>query len=402
MARRPQRASRGLATRLLGLALGAAVGVAVAVGTQLPLMGRPATATVVVALPTGASAPPAWPGEGAAALTIPSLGVAVQDSPIVLPIASLTKMMTAYVALRHLPLAGDASGPCVVINQADYDTYLHADASGQSYVKVALGEEICERQLLEGLVVGSANNFALILAELADHSVPAFVAEMNSTARAMGLTHTHYAEPSGYKPGSVSTALEQAELAQRFMAEPVLAQIAAMTSVDLPVAGVVTTYTPFLGTDGVVGVKSGRTDAAGGCVVLAVDFAVGGVARTLYVAVLDQRGGDLLGPAGLAALTLAESAEAGVRPVTLGAGRVAGRVGWGASGTPVVLERAVTVWWWAGGARPTVSVDLGRFTRGVRAGEVVGSLRLRAETSARVALVAARSASPPSLLDRLR
>ena len=154
MARRPQRASRGLATRLLGLLLGLAVGAGVAVGTQLPLMGRAASLVVTVALPTGADSPPAWPSGGAAALTIPSLGVAVQNSPIVLPIASLTKMMTAYVALEHLPLVGDATGPCVVVNQAAYDTYLHAVASGQSYVKVAVGEEICERQLLEGLSSG--------------------------------------------------------------------------------------------------------------------------------------------------------------------------------------------------------------------------------------------------------
>ena len=359
MARRPQRASRGLLTRLLGLALGLAVGAAVAVGTQLPLMGRAASATVrVTGLDDAAGAPPVWPSAGSAALTIPSLGVAVQDSPAVLPIASLTKMMTAYLVIEHLPLSGDETGPCVVINQAAYDTYLHAVASDQSYVKVAIGEEICERQLLEGLIVGSANNYALILAELADHSVPDFVAEMNATALSMGLTHTHYAEPSGYKPGSVSTALEQAELAQRFMAQPVLADIAGLTSVDLPVAGVVTTYTPFLGSDGVDGVKSGRTDAAGGCVVLSIDFSAEGVARTLYVAVLGQRGGNLLGPAGDAAIALAESAEAGVRSLTLRAGERVGRVGWGLSSTPVALARAVTVWWWAGGAAPRVSVHL--------------------------------------------
>ena len=175
-----------------------------------------------------------------------------------------------------------------------------------------------------------------------------------------------------------------------------------MTSVDLPVAGEVTTYTPFLGTDGVVGVKSGRTDAAGGCVVLSVDFASGAVARTLYVAVLDQRGGDLLGPAGDAAIALARSAEAGVRSVSVRAGDVVGRVGWGPSSAPVVLERAVTVWWWAGGAAPRVRVRLDRLTRAVRAGQVVGTLSLRAGTSARVALVAADAASPPTLADRLR
>ncbi|HEV2426707.1 MAG TPA: hypothetical protein VGS61_00640 [Acidimicrobiales bacterium] len=402
MARRPERASRGLLTRLLGVVLGVAIGAAGVVGTQLPLLGKTASASLSVALAGTKGATPTWPSAGSAALTIPSLHVAVQDSPIVLPIASLTKMMTAYVALAKLPLYGAALGPCVIINDADYATYLHAVASGQSYVKVAVGEQICERQLLEGLLVGSANNFALILAELADHSVAAFVAEMNATATALGLTHTHYVEPSGYKPGSVSTALEQADLAQRVMAQPVLAQIVAMTSVDLPVAGVVTTYTPFLGHDGVVGVKSGRTAAAGGCVVLAVDFTVDGVARTIYVAVLDQRGGDLLTPAGNAALALAQSAEAGVRVLTVPSRQHAGRVGWAASRTPVVTARQIRVWWWAGGAPPRITLHAARLTRPIRAGEVVGSLTVTAATGARVALVAAARAAPPSLLDRLR
>ncbi|MGH9021361.1 MAG: D-alanyl-D-alanine carboxypeptidase family protein, partial [Acidimicrobiales bacterium] len=351
-ARRPAR--RGLLTRLASLVLGAGVALGAIAAMQVPLLGRAATARVSLgALHTGAPVGDVdWPLEGSAAVLIPSLGVATDDNDQVVPIASLAKMMTAYVVLEHLPLSGDDTGPCLIINDADYATFLHAEASGQSNVAVAVGEQICESQLLEGLLVGSANNFALLLAVMADHSVPAFVAEMNETAASMGLAHTHYVEPSGYKPGSVSTALEQARLAARLMAIPAARAIVALTSVDLPVAGDVTTYTPYLGVDGVVGVKSGRTDAAGGCVVMAMQYAQGASTETLYSVVLDQRGGDLLGPAGEAALALATSARNDVVGLSLARGTPVGDVGWGARRARLVLGASAHVWWWSGGGEP--------------------------------------------------
>ncbi len=182
-----------------------------------------ATATLDLShLPATRGVTPAldWPSQGSAALVIPSVGVSVSTNDDVVPIASLTKMMTAYVTLQRLPLAADATGPCVTINDADLATYEHMNATGQSSVKVALGEVLCERDLLNGLLVHSANNYAMLLAVMVGGTLPNFVGLMNQTAGQLGLTHTHYVEPSGYKPGSVSTALEQGELAADLMASP--------------------------------------------------------------------------------------------------------------------------------------------------------------------------------------
>lgn len=403
---RPRRRTRhGRVARFFGLLLGLAVASGGVVVMQEPWVHPAASAALTLArLPATRGVAPAldWPTQGSAALVIPSFGVKESTNDDVVPIASLTKMMTAYVTLQRLPLVGDATGPCITINDADLATYEHMNATGQSSVKVALGEVLCERDLLNGLLVNSANNFAVLLAVMAGGSLPGFVDLMNQTAAQLGLTHTHYVEPSGYKPGSVSTALEQGEMAVDLMASPVAREIVAQTSVTLPVAGTVGTYTPFLGDDGVIGVKSGRTSQAGGCVVLAMQFERGTTPEVLYSVVLGQRGGDLLGPAGTAALALGDSARDNEVDLVYGAGVAVATVGWGHDTTPVVLTKTHSVWWWSGGRHLRVSVRLRTLRNRVRAGEVVGWLQVGTSPTHRFAVSAVRSVAAPTIWQRLR
>ena len=69
-------------------------------------------------------------------------------------------------------------------------------------MSVQPGEKLNERQLLDGLLVHSANNLADVLAQWDAGSIPAFVAKMNATATSLGMTHTHYADASGLDPGT--------------------------------------------------------------------------------------------------------------------------------------------------------------------------------------------------------
>ncbi|HLK44404.1 MAG TPA: hypothetical protein VKT18_00385, partial [Acidimicrobiales bacterium] len=94
-----------------------------------------------------------------------------------------------------------------------------------------------ERQLMEGLIVHSANNFATLLAEMVAGSKKAMVADMNADAAALKLADTRYADVSGIDPASSSTAQSQLALAVRLLANRTFAEIADMTSVTLPVAG---------------------------------------------------------------------------------------------------------------------------------------------------------------------
>ena len=91
--------------------------------------------------------------------------------------------------------------------------------------------------------------------------MPAFVAKMNATASRLGMDDSHFADASGVNPGSESTASDLLKVAALDMDDPTFASMVTMSSITLPVAGTISTYTPLLGLQGVIGVKSGFTSA---------------------------------------------------------------------------------------------------------------------------------------------
>ena len=400
--RRP--ALRGLATRFFSLVLGTVVAGSLVVSLQLPLLHQAAAAAVSLSSLNAPVVPGAvaWPSVGSAALVIPSLDVAESWHDNVVPIASLTKMMTAYVTLQKLPLAPGQNGPCVTITAGDVSTYHAMLQTDQSNAAIALGESLCEADLLKGLLVHSANNYASLLAVMVAGSVPAFVRLMNESALALGLDSTHYVDASGFEAGSVSTALDQAKLAAVVMRSPLVRSLVMLPSVTLPVAGIVNSYTPYVGTDNVIGVKSGRTLAAGGCDVMAMTFQQGASTAVLYAVVLGQRGGDLLGPAGTAALALADSALRLQNRLVLSRGSVVAHLGWGSQRTVVALTTSHVVSWWSAQGTLPVSVELRRFTSTIHRGDVVGWLVVPGVSAQRFALSAQSTVSPPTLWQRLR
>ena len=132
-----------------------------------------------------------------------------------LPIASTTKLMTAYVAMRELPLDQ-------IVRAAPYDAIY-----GESLLELRTGERISVRDLLYGLILRSGNDAAYDLALAAAGSQSRFVAEMNRRAAALGLADTHYANPIGLdQRGNFSSARDLATLSQRLMRMPAFARIA--------------------------------------------------------------------------------------------------------------------------------------------------------------------------------
>ena len=170
-----------------------------------------------------------------------------------------------------------------------------------------MGEVLTERQLLNGMLVHSADNYADMLASWDAGSVASFVAKMNTVAAQLGMSQTHFADASGILAASQSTANDILKVAAPDMEDPVFASTVQMRSVTLPVAGTISTYTPLLGLDGIIGVKSGFTAPAGGCDVLAVVRTVHGVPTLVIAAVTGQTGPRVLFTAGLHALDLADT-----------------------------------------------------------------------------------------------
>jgi serine-type D-Ala-D-Ala carboxypeptidase (penicillin-binding protein 5/6) len=235
-----------------------------------------------------------WPGRGQGAYVLGNGRVAVSPQEQAVPIASLAKVMTAYLVLEHYPLSAGDSGPRFTVSQDDVVDTDARRREGQSIVAVSAGEQLTERDALMAILLPSANNVALLVARQASGSVASFVAEMNRTARALGMSHTIYTDPSGYDDGTVSTALDQLRLAQVVAKDETLAAMMTTRTYWLPVAGEVTNTNALLGHDGFVGMKTGSDEAADGCLMFRAVWPTGSGYRSLIGVVLGQRGDNLI------------------------------------------------------------------------------------------------------------
>jgi len=259
-----------------------------------------------------------WPVRSEVSLDlqgVESLGSAGGDAP--LPLASVTKIMTALVVLRDHPITPGTEGPTLTVTPQDVATYQADLTTDQSATPVAAGERLTEFQALQGLLLPSANNFAEMLAVWDAGSIGAFVAEMNDEARALGLTGTRYVDPSGFDPGNVGTPTDQILLAETALENTTLATIVSEPRATLPVAGTVQNVDGDLGQDGIIGVKTGSESAAGGCFVFAARKEIAGVPATLVGAILGQQGPTPLSSALTDAEQLTASAFSSLRTVTL-------------------------------------------------------------------------------------
>jgi D-alanyl-D-alanine carboxypeptidase (penicillin-binding protein 5/6) len=272
-------AGPSLSRPLLVVALGVLLGLLAALAFGIYRYVQPLPVLVpVTSFPAsveGATAPGSfpWPGQGQAAIAVDGIGLVANHGAALgaRPIASTTKIMTALLILEHHPLAPGEDGPTLTLTRADEADYLKAVSLDESSVPVQAGEQITERQLLEGLLLPSANNFARILAIWDAGSEASFVAAMNARAKALGMHDTTFADSSGFSDKTVSTAVDMLTLIQVAMRDAAFAQVAGMASATLPVAGEVHNTNMILGKDGVVAGKTGSTDQAGGCLIVAAD-----------------------------------------------------------------------------------------------------------------------------------
>jgi serine-type D-Ala-D-Ala carboxypeptidase (penicillin-binding protein 5/6) len=241
-----------------------------------------------------------WPVHGQAAYVVGGGQPATSPDEQPVPIASLAKVMTAYLVLKHYPLHAQESGRQFVVAPADVVDTETRRREGQSTVDVRDGERLTERDALMAILLPSANNVAVLVSREVDGSVAAFVAEMNSSARALGMSATIYTDPSGYDDGTVSTASDQLRLAQAVAGNDTLTAMMATARYSLPVAGEVTNTDTLLGHDGFVGMKTGSDEAAGGCFMFRSERHTRTGTVTVIGVVLGQQGHNLIA-AGLGA-----------------------------------------------------------------------------------------------------
>lgn len=355
----------------------------------------------------------AWPAGGEAAVEIEhvgSLGASGPSTPV--PIASVAKIMTAYLTLREHPLSPGSDGVTFTITREDVAEERVRLALDQSVVPVAAGERLSERQALQALLLPSANNIAVLLALHDARSVPAFLARMNATARSLRMDATVYTDPSGYQDTTVSTAVDQLKLAAAAMRLPAFAAIVDESSARLPVAGVVHNYNALVGEDGFVGVKTGSDSQAGGCLVFAKRTTVAGRHLTILGAVLGQREGSYVPAALAAARALGDSAARALRTGTVLAAGATVLLARGAGGahTQIVAAHSLRAIGWGGLAVPVAVSLVARAPTRLAADQPVAGVSLAPAAVApdmpafshAIRAVAARAVAAPSLGWRLR
>lgn len=173
-----------------------------------------------------------------------------------LPIASTTKLMTAWVSMHEMPLGK-------IVHAAPYEAEY-----GESLLGMRTGQQISVRDLLYGLILRSGNDAAHTLALSAAGSTQRFVTEMNRRAAALGLANTHYANPVGLdQRGNYSSAADLATLTRHLLSIPAFARIADSRSAVLrsvhPRRRIDTINELLLMAPWVTGVKTGHTWGAG-------------------------------------------------------------------------------------------------------------------------------------------
>ncbi|MFH8881737.1 D-alanyl-D-alanine carboxypeptidase family protein [Streptomyces californicus] len=274
--------------------LTAAVVLAAAAGGWYASGGSPAGAAVdgtgEAVAPVARSLRLPWPDEGQASVAVEgigSLGTRGEQKPV--PIASLTKVMTAYVILKEHPMRAGAPGAAVVADQRAAD---ESYSSVETTAPVVAGRTYTQRRLLELMMVPSGNNIARLLARWDAGQERTFVAKMNRAAAGLGMRATTYTGVSGMEASTRSTSEDQLRLARAAMKDPAFRQIVATASVTAPGTGATFRNTNrLLGHDGVIGLKTGSSTPAGGNLAWAATQRIAGTTRLIVGVVLHQRAG---------------------------------------------------------------------------------------------------------------
>jgi serine-type D-Ala-D-Ala carboxypeptidase (penicillin-binding protein 5/6) len=251
-----------------------------------------------------------WPSFGEAAIGIVgSSTVETHGAQTPEPTASTAKLITALVVLQAKPLSLGETGPMLTMSRDDLALLkTYASLDGSRIAKMGVGEQLSEYQMLETMMLPSADNAADSLATWAYGSLPAYSAAANAYLASHGLNDTHVGtDASGLDPSTVSTAHDMVIIGELAMQNPVLAQIVAKQSVSgFPLIGTIKNTDTLLGQSGIVGIKTGNSDQQGGAFVGAANVVINEKTETIVTALM---GAPSLPDAMSASLSLIKSAE---------------------------------------------------------------------------------------------
>lgn len=228
-----------------------------------------------------------WPTYGQAALGASGYGLLEthgEQKPV--PMASVSKVITALAVLKEKPLALGSQGPTITIGPDDVAAYNSYYLHGGSVTKVVAGEQISEYQALQALLLPSSNNMADTLARWAFGSIESYTTFANDYAKQLGAKQTNVADASGISASSTSTAEDLVLIGLSATKDQIVSEISNQQTAQIPEAGIIRNVNWLLGSDGVVGIKTGNTDQAGGCYLFSAQRIVAGEPVQIVGAVL--------------------------------------------------------------------------------------------------------------------
>ncbi|NII69130.1 D-alanyl-D-alanine carboxypeptidase [Microbacterium ulmi] len=363
-----------------------------------PLHAVAPTITAVQVEPVAAPvAAPAWPAQGSAAIAVRGIPGTLSSTADPAPIASITKVLTALLVLEEMPLAVGEQGPEFRFTGNDRTQYWAYRGRGESALNVPVGGSLTEYQMLQGMLIGSANNYADRLAGNLWPSNAVFAKAANEWLTSHGVPGITVYSPTGFDSRNVATNEALVNLAVKALANPVIAEIVATKAVDLPGAGHVENTNDLLADPGVVGIKTGSLDEFN--LLSAKDVTVAGVTVRLYASVLGQPDPETRSAASRALYAQLE-AELQPKPSVV-KGTTAGVVEtrWGDTANVVTTEDASIILW--NGGVGTVAVQYA-LDDSRDAGDAVGSLTVTGPLDAKtVTLALDGDIEPPSAWWRL-
>lgn len=357
----------------------------------------------------GGEAKLSWPGQGQSAVMVDGVGsLGSEGAQKSAPIASVAKVMTAYVILKEHPLKGDEEGEMITVDQKAEDESKRPD---ESTAPLTRGQQLSQRQMLQLLMIPSGNNAARLLARWDAGSEDAFIDKMNDAAKELGMSGSTYTDPSGLEKTTVSTATDQLKLAQAVMRNDVFREVVDMPQIEIKgIEGRIYNNNTLLLEPGVSGIKTGSSTPAGGNLLWSANTVVDGRTLWIYGAVMGQQAGtgrlyDSLTLSLTNSLKLIKDAqEAPTSATVVKKGDVVGYVdnGFGTR-TPVVATRNLKAVGWPGLEVELKATDSGKgIAHSAEAGSEVGMVTVGTGTGKVTAPVALQDdLTEPAFGDKL-
>lgn len=320
-----------------------------------------------------------WPGEGQGQIAVSGLGVVGQfgeEEPV--PIASVTKTMTAYIIMRDHPFKRGEEGEKIPVDAlAEKEGGYDATNDESTLNTIKEGDTLSVKDALSAIMIPSANNVARLVARWDAGSEEAFVKKMNDTAEELGMTNTTYTDPSGLDAATVSTAADQVKLGQALVKNKAMVDITRQQEWYDPSGKRHSNYNTLMPRNGAIGIKTGSTTKAGGNLLFAAYKDIGGSTQTIVGAVLGQHKPSILETVNaVSEEVLVATRETLQARTVVKKGDVVGHVDDGLGGlTPVVATKDLTVVGWSGLTVRSGITDGGKKVPATaEAGTVVGSL----------------------------